>query len=633
MNSPHEILKKHWGFSNFREPQQEIIKAVLAKKDVIALLPTGGGKSICYQIPALVLEGVCLVISPLIALMEDQVNNLISKNIKATYIKPNSSENEILNLFDNIKFGSYKFLYISPERLQSNFIQQKLKELNLGLIAIDEAHCISEWGHDFRPSYRNINIIKEQHPNANCIALTATATQKVLNDISKNLKLVDISVFKKSFYKQNLAYQIFTVEDKLTRVKQIFNKTKRPAIVYVNSRKKTEEISNFLNHNGFKSSFYHGQLSSDKKKISFNNWVNEITPIMVATNAFGMGIDKSNVGVVIHFDTPNSIENYVQESGRAGRNSTKSFAVLLKNNHDITILNERFYKNIPTLKEIKKVHQSLYQNFNIAKGELIETSFGFDVKRFSDKYNFNLSKIENILRILVNNGIISISNTYRKKSTIQFTTSSKNSIKYAINNIYIKNFINSLLRSYTGLHKQEVEIDEFYLSKKNNTTSTQVKSYLKQLHRDEIITYKEVLTNTEIKFLLPREDDKTINIYSKEITQFIDQKKEKFERFLIYLNNNNTCRSIQLLDYFGENPSKKCGICDVCLNEKKQTINNPELVIFKILENTKKGLSSSEIISKLQWNENQVLIHLRQLLAEDKIKINYQNKYQLNTEL
>ena len=631
MISPHEILKTYWGYSEFRSPQLEIIQSVLAKKDVITLLPTGSGKSICYQVPALILEGVCLVISPLIALMEDQVNSLVHRKIKATYIKPNSSEDEIINLFDNIKFGNYKFLYLSPERLQSNFIQQKLKELNISIIAIDEAHCISEWGHDFRPSYRNINIIKEQHPNAICIALTATATQKVLDDICKNLRLNETFVFKKSFYKENLAYQIFTVEDKLTRLIQIFNKTKRPAIVYVNSRKKTEEISNFLNEKGFKSSFYHGQLSTEKKKISFDNWMKEITPIMVATNAFGMGIDKSNVGVVIHFDTPSSIENYIQESGRAGRNDTKSFAVLLKNNHDVTILKDRFYKNIPAIKEIKKVHQKLYQNFGIAFGEILDQSFGFDVKEFTDKYNFNPIKVENILRILANNGIISIPNTFRKKSTIQFKTSSKIAIKYAINNIYIKEFINSLLRIYTGLHKQEVEVNEFYLAKKNNITSTQVKRYLKQLHKDEIITYREVLADAEIQFLLPREDDKTINLFSKEIKSFIHQKKEKFEQLLGYLNNNKICRSIQILNYFNESSTKKCGICDVCLEEKKHKVENIDIAIIQILEQNSTGLSSSEIISKLQLNEKQVLILLRQLLSEDKIKINYQNKYQLKS--
>ena len=269
MISSEEILEKYWGYSSFKSPQKEVIEAVLSKKDVITLLPTGSGKSICYQIPALLLEGVCLVISPLIALMQDQVNSLVKRGIKATYIKPNSSVDEIVSLFDAIKFNNYKLLYISPERLQSSLIQEKLKELTLSLIAVDEAHCISEWGHDFRPSYRNITQIKEHFQNINYIALTATATKKVINDIEINLDLKEPKLFTKSYYKDNLAYQIFSVEDKLTRLTQIFLKTRRPAIVYVNSRKKTIELSNFLNANGFKSSFYHGKLTTDQKKECF----------------------------------------------------------------------------------------------------------------------------------------------------------------------------------------------------------------------------------------------------------------------------------------------------------------------------------------------------------------------------
>jgi len=316
MISAKEILTEYWSFSSFRKPQEEIIEAVLQQKDVITLLPTGGGKSICFQVPALVKDGVCLVISPLIALMQDQVENLKSRNIKATTIKAGSSQNDIITLFDNIKFGKIKFLYISPERLQSTFIQQKIKELNISLVAIDEAHCISEWGHDFRPSYRNIKILKEIIPDVNFIALTATANKKVLEDISSNLELKNPAIFKKSFARENLAYQVFSVEDKLLRLEQIFAKTKSPAIIYVNSRKKTVELANFLNARNFKSSFYHGGLSVKEKQISFDNWMTEKTPIMISTNAFGMGIDKANVGIVVHFDVPFSIENYIQESCR-----------------------------------------------------------------------------------------------------------------------------------------------------------------------------------------------------------------------------------------------------------------------------------------------------------------------------
>ena len=364
--SLEKILATYWGFTSFRVPQKEIINCVLENRDAIALLPTGGGKSLCFQIPALAKEGICIVISPLIALMQDQVANLKKRDIKAVTIPSGSNQNEIVTLFDQIKFGKVKFLYISPERLQSSLIQQKIKELNVNLVAIDEAHCISEWGHDFRPSYRNIKVLKEILPAVTFIALTATANKKVLADISNNLALSNHQTFKKSFFRENLAYQVFKIEDKLGRLLQIFTKTKVPAIIYVNSRKKTEELANFLNANKFKSTFYHAGLSAIEKQTAFNNWMTEKKPIIVATNAFGMGIDKPNVGLVIHYNLPSSTENYVQETGRAGRNEKKSFGVLLYNENDVYLHQQQTENSTPTVLEVKEVHKKLYQYFRIA---------------------------------------------------------------------------------------------------------------------------------------------------------------------------------------------------------------------------------------------------------------------------
>jgi ATP-dependent DNA helicase RecQ len=628
MISAKEILKKHWNFSSFRGPQEDIIKAVLQQKDVITLLPTGGGKSICFQVPGIVKEGVCLVISPLIALMQDQVENLKKRNIKATTIKSGSSQDEIITLFDNIKFGNIKFLYISPERLQSIFMQQKIKELNISFVAIDEAHCISEWGHDFRPSYRNIKILKQIIPDVNFIALTATANKKVLEDISSNLELKNPVIFRNSFARENLAYQVFNVEDKLLRLTQIFTKTKSPAIVYVNSRKKTEDLTKFLNARNFKSSFYHGGLSVKEKQLSFDNWMTERTPIMISTNAFGMGIDKSNVGIVVHFDVPFSIENYIQESGRAGRNEKKSFAVLLKNENDIAIHREHIKKGLPSILEIKEVHKKLYQYFRISNGEITENSYSFNLLEFSEIYKFTSKKVDAVLKILSNNGVLELTNTYNQKSTVIFTSSSKNIISHTINNIYTKNLIDTLLRTYTGLFKQEVKIDEFLLAKKSNTTSKQVIANLERLEQEEILTYNSVKTDSEIRFLLPREDDKTINKFSKEISRFIKQKEKKSEDFLAYILNNKVCRSIQILDYFDEISTKKCGICDVCLSKKRIKKKDISSEILSILEQ-KNELTSQEINQYLKANEKDILIHLRQLLSDNKVRINHQNKYHL----
>ncbi|WP_445756055.1 RecQ family ATP-dependent DNA helicase [Polaribacter sp.] len=626
MSDATKTLKKYWNFSTFIEPQGEIIQAVLDKKDVIALLPTGGGKSICFQVPALIKEGVCLVISPLISLIQDQVENLKKRGIKATSIQSGASENEILTLFDNIKYGNYKFLYISPERLQNTLIQKKIKQLTISFVAVDEAHCISEWGHDFRPAFRNITILRDLIPDVHFIALTATANKRVLLDIEKSLNLKETNIFKKSFFKEHLAYQIFTVEDKLKKLQQIFSKTKKTGIVYVNSRKKTVQIAQFLNLNNFKSSFYHGGLNTSEKENAFKNWMTEKTPIMVATNAFGMGIDKENVGIVIHFDIPYSIENYIQEAGRAGRNHKKAFAVLLKNDNDISNQIEFEKKTVPNIKEVKEIHRKLYQYFRISLGEIPENSLGFNLLEFSKIYDFSVSKVDAVLRILANNSIIEITNTYNKKSSIIFHETSKNITFYAINNIYLKNFINSILRTYTGLFEQEVKIDEFLLAKKNNMTSTQVIGYLNRLEKDGILSYHRVQTDSEIRFLIPREDDKIINFFSKEITQFLKQKEKKSIDFLSFIQNNLICRSIQILDYFDEKSTKKCGICDVCLSEKKYEKKD---IIFEILMvlNEKGKLSSQEINQFLNFNEKDILINLRQLISENKITINNQNKY------
>ncbi len=629
MNTPNEILKKYWGFSKFRPQQEEIISAVLEQNDVITLLPTGGGKSICFQVPALINEGICLVISPLIALMKDQVENLERKGIKALSIPSGIKQNELITLFDNIKFGNYKFLYISPERLQPYFILQKIKELNINLIAVDEAHCISEWGHDFRPSYRNIREIRNIKPNVHFIALTATANKNIIEDISVNLSLKVPKIFKQSFFRQNLAYQIFTIEDKLQRLLQIFNKTKRPAIVYVNSRIKTEQIAAFLNANTIKSTFYHGGLSTLEKNNAFENWMKEITPVIVATNAFGMGIDKENVGLVIHLDLPSSIENYVQETGRAGRNNKKSFAVLLFNKNDTLLFKEKLKKTVLTIKEIKEIHKKLYQYFRISLGELSSDSFDFDVSDFSKKYHFSRYKVDSANKILSNNSILEIKNQYDKKTTIKFLINSRRILNYLDRNTSINKFTNSILRTYAGLFEEEVRIDEFLIAKKNGITKKQVVSNLEYLQKDGIIQYNAVKSNVELLFLSPREDDYTINKFSKEIKQYIDQKQKKSNDLIRFVHNNKICRSIQILNYFDDLNTQKCGICDVCISENRKSNENLSNQIIGLLE-MKEQLSSSEIKEYIKNNEVDILNHLRLLLAENKIRINHQNKYQLN---
>lgn len=630
MISPREILKEYWGHSAFRPLQEEIIGAVLAQKNTVALLPTGGGKSICFQVPALLLKGVCIVISPLTALMEEQVTRLQEKGIKAMRIPAKSSQDEMIALFDNLKFGNFKFLYISPERLQSRFIQQKIKELTVSFVAIDEAHCISEWGHDFRSSYRKINILRELLPNVNFIALTATANQKVIEDIFSNLELADGVLFKQSFKREKLAYQIFTIEDKLNRLLQIFKKTKTPAIVYINSRKKVEEISNFLNANNLSSSFYHAGLSTEIKKSTFENWMTEKTPIIVATNAFGMGIDKANVGVVIHLNIPSSIENYLQEAGRAGRNGKKSFSVVLQNDTDIRLFKEQLERNLPTIKEIKEIYKKMFQHFQIGNGELLETPFEFNFLEFCEKYGFSSSKVTTCLKLLSNQGIVTVQTDFNKKSLVHFTTTSKKVINFTKNNDKLHQFISVVLRNYGGIFEQETKIDEYYLAKKAGITNQQVRKYLTKLEDAEVLIYKQAELSTEVLFLHPREDEKTINRNAKEIQQYLDQKRKKAADLIDFIKNNTLCRSKQILTYFDEKETKVCGICDVCLSNKKA----PPSLRNNILELLSKttAISSLEICHLIDTNEKHILIHLQTLLSEGKIALNHQNKFYLNNK-
>lgn len=623
---PKDILHKYWGHSSFRSSQEEIIESVIRNKDVVALLPTGAGKSLCYQIPALIKKGICLVVSPLISLMKDQIDQLEKKGIKALTIESKSSLDEIVTLFDNLKYGNYKFLYISPERLQSEFILQKIKEIHINLIAIDEAHCISEWGHDFRPSYRLINKIKHVLPKINMIALTATATKKVIKDIIESLDLRDVSIFKQSFYRNNLAYQIFTQENKFRKLEQIFKKNPHPTIIYVNSRKKTEDISKYINDKGYSSTFYHGGMTSDDKTNSFQLWMKEKKIIMVATNAFGMGIDKPNVKVVIHLDLPSSIENYVQEAGRGGRNGQKSFSVVLQNENDINTYKRNTLENLPTIKEIKEVHKKLYQYFQIAKGEYIEETFDFNFILFCDVYNLNHRKTSNIIQILNNNDIIHINPKFNQKSTILFTISSKQLVGHQFNSMLSKKIINFLLRSYGGVFQKELKINEFDIAKKLQTNSTIIRDELKKLNESNILSYKEANSNEELIFLLPREDDKTINRFSKVIQKYLKQQVKKTDELIEYIKNNTVCRSVQLLNFFGEKNNEKCNICDVCLSNKRKNSISLQQKIIKVLNNQKE-ISQEEIILLLNEEEKAILINLRHLLSNNSIGITNTNKF------
>ena len=630
MNSPLEILKNYWNYSAFRKPQEEIIKTVLNKTNTVVLLPTGGGKSLCYQIPTMLLDGVCIVISPLIALIQDQVNSLKEKNIKAIALTSQLNQNEIIIAFDNLQFGDYKFLYLSPEKLQSSFIQEKIKQLNVSIIAIDEAHCISEWGHDFRPSYLQLKILKELQPKATFMALTATATQQVLNDVQQNLEIENAIVFKESFQRTNLNYSVLTTENIYGKIIQIVKRIKSSVIIYTNNRKETKEVCNFLLNNNFKSSYYHGGLSSVEKNTSFNNWMTNKTPIMVATNAFGMGIDKPDVRAVMHINTPNSLENFIQEAGRAGRDGEMSYSIILTNKTNLFNASNTYLTNVATAKFTKTIYGHLNQYYNITLGELPIKLFDFSLQEFCYTYKLNLLKTYNAIKNLVRENIISLDENYSKKSTLKFLVSNKQTFDYIKNQPSKSKLINLILRSYGGIFDHYTVINEYILSKKLNCSKTEVIKHLNDIHSNGIADYTHENTNSKLSFLIARDETHTINSISKNIEQQNNLKLEKLEATISYIQNTKTCRNNQLLSYFGELNNKDCGNCDVCKSKTKSehslsTISNN---IIDLLKN--KPMTSYEISEKLNFSEIEILNSLKVLLEQNKIIITSQNKFKLN---
>ena len=419
MKHPIELLEHYWKFSAFKPLQEEIIEAVLANEDCIALLPTGGGKSICFQIPALIKDGICIVVSPLIALMQDQVNTLKEKGIKAMALTSGVTYADIDRMLDNCIFGNYKFLYISPERLQQDLVQERIKQMNVNLIAVDEAHCISQWGHDFRPAYRTIKVLRTLHPNVNVICLTASATRKVVEDIYTQLDCIAPKVFKTSFQRPNLAYLTLDCNDKYFKTVQILKKYSGSSIIYVRNRKATLEISSYLNNLGVTSGYYHGGLSTKEKESQFARWSTDQNQVMVATNAFGMGIDKANVQTVIHHNLPESLESYYQEAGRAGRNNENAYAVILRNSSDEMNSKNQFIKSLPDPSFLKIFYKRLCNYFQISYGEGVNTTHNFNFKLFCSTYNLPSILTYNGLKILDRTSIISLEERFKNTAFLK----------------------------------------------------------------------------------------------------------------------------------------------------------------------------------------------------------------------
>jgi ATP-dependent DNA helicase RecQ len=622
MNKFEQILTKYWGYSKFRPLQEDIICSVMDGLDTLALMPTGGGKSITFQVPAMIKEGICLVITPLIALMKDQVENLQKRNIKAVAIYSGMTKNEIDISLDNCIYGNVKFLYISPERIATELFRIRVKHMNVNLIAIDEAHCISEWGYDFRPSYLEIANLRELIPNIPFLALTATAIPKVVDDIQDRLEFKERNVFRKSFERKNIVYLVRNVEDKHKYLLETILKVKGSGIIYERNRRKTRETAIFLHQNNISADFYHAGIAHEKRNTKQNDWKSGKIKVMVATNAFGMGIDKSDVRFVIHTDLPDSIESYFQEAGRGGRDEKKAVAVLLYNNSDKVKAERRASANFPEIKEIKATYQALSNYFKIPYGGGKGMSFDFIMTDFAKNYNFNILNIYSSIKFLQREGYLILTDELNSSSKIHFLASRDDLYKFQIANAKYDSFIKLILRSYTGLFSDYINIDEQSIAKKTNNDIKVIFKYLNNLKSLGIINYVPQKKNPFIIFTEERLDDKSLLI-SKE--NFVFRKNRYMERInaiLNYAESSNKCRSQILLSYFGESNPGRCGQCDVCTRRNELDLSKYEfdLILETIKEILKHNLVSiDDLMKSLDSDEEKNLKVIQWLLDNNKI--------------
>jgi len=619
-----DILKQYWGYDQFRSLQGDIIRSIASGKDTLGLMPTGGGKSLTFQVPAMAMEGLCIVVTPLIALMKDQVENLKKRGIAAAAIYSGMSHDSILMTLDNSVFGAYKFLYVSPERLASPIFIEKIKQATVCIIAVDESHCISQWGYDFRPSYLRIADIREFMPDVPVLALTATATPEVVEDIQKQLLFKTPNVFQKSFSRSNLAYVVRTVENKDENLLKILNNVPGTSVVYVRNRKRTKEVADFLNQNGIPAENFHAGLKNDTKDARQSRWMSGDTRVIVSTNAFGMGIDKAEVRTVVHMDLPDSLEAYFQEAGRAGRDEKKAYAVLLYNNGDAVKMRKRVTDSFPGKEMVVKVYEALGNYFQMGVGSGLDKVFAFDIGDFCTKFKLPILISYNSLKILQQAGYIELTDEQDSSSRILFTVG-KDELYKLKQNAEQEKLIHILLRSYTGLFTDLAPISEETIAKRLNWARDKVYDQLIVLAKERIIQFIPRKKTPYLTFIREREATERV-VLGKEA---YDDRRERYisrvKNVLDYAQEENICRCKMLLAYFGEKDIKPCGCCDICLKQKETQVTNDD---FDTIQSgirealAQESLTVNSLVRKLNLHEPKALQVIRFMIDNGQIEEN-----------
>ena len=628
MSEFKQILTKYWGYASFRPLQEEIIQSVEEGRDTLGLMPTGGGKSITYQVYSLSKPGICLVITPLIALMKDQVENLNHRGIKALAIYSGMSSQEIKIAMDNAVWGDYKFLYLSPERIATDRFRERVGQLDVNLIAVDEAHCISQWGYDFRPSYLRIAELRDLLPNAPVLAVTATATSQVIDDIQEQLKFKKKNILRTSYYRSNLVYLVRNEEDKINYLVKAVLKAKGTGIVYVKSRKLTREVSDLLQKNKISADYYHAGLTSKIRSAKQDAWKNGKCRVIVSTNAFGMGIDKADVRFVIHLEAPDSVEAYFQEAGRAGRDGKTAWSVLLYNNSDKIKLERNVIKAFPEPDVIKRIYEAICNFYQLAVGFGKDQSFEFSMASFASSFSLQITTVYNSLKILQREGYLELTDELDNPSKVYFQVDRDDLYKFQVANAGFDGFVKLLLRSYTGLFTNYVAIDEQLLAKRANITPEMVYEFLCKLRAQKVIDYIPQKKTPFIIFAKERIDVERLKITKENYTDRKRDYLQRIEAMIHYAASGHKCRSQLLLQYFGETESVRCGKCDVCLERNELNISKYEF--DTVSEQIKKVLTVScfyeELLARIEGKPENVVKIIRWLLENEKIVYRVDNR-------